>query len=67
MKVILLSVHEEASVCDAALQAGADGFVLKRAIATDLLPAVDAVVSGQRYVSAGVGGDHHGKPRNGKR
>jgi hypothetical protein len=25
--------------------------VLKRAIATDLLPAVDAVLAGQRYVS----------------
>ena len=42
VKVIALSVHDEDSVRDAALRAGADGFVLKRAIATDLLPAVEA-------------------------
>jgi DNA-binding NarL/FixJ family response regulator len=40
MKVIVLSVHDEESVRQAALAAGADAFVLKRAIATDLLPAI---------------------------
>jgi two-component system secretion response regulator SsrB len=54
MKLILLSVHDEPRVCEAALDAGANGFVLKRAIATDLLPAVDAVLAGQQYVSEGV-------------
>ena len=43
LKVIVLSVHDEQSVREAALRAGADAFVLKRAIATDLLNAVDAV------------------------
>ena len=43
IKVIVLSVHDERSVRDAVLKAGADAFVLKRAIATDLLNAVDAV------------------------
>ena len=42
-KLILISVHDQPSVCRAALEAGADAFVLKRAIATDLLPAIDAV------------------------
>jgi len=41
--VIVLSVHDEQSVRRAAMDAGADAFVLKRAIATDLLPAVDRV------------------------
>jgi two-component system secretion response regulator SsrB len=45
LKVIVLSVHDEESVRQAAMEAGADAFVLKRAIVTDLLPAV-AVVSG---------------------
>jgi two-component system secretion response regulator SsrB len=40
LKVIVLSVHDEASVRAAALAAGANAFVLKRAIATDLLPAI---------------------------
>jgi DNA-binding NarL/FixJ family response regulator len=40
LPVIVLSVHDEESVRRAAMEAGADAFVLKRAIATDLLPAV---------------------------
>ena len=43
MHVIVLSVHDEDCVRDAAMAAGADAFVLKRAILTDLLPAVEAV------------------------
>ena len=54
MKLILLSVHDQPSVCRSAMDAGADAFVLKRAIATDLLPAIDAVMAGQNYVSDGV-------------
>lgn len=49
LKLIVLSVHDETSVRDAALRAGANGFVLKRAIAADLLPAVDAVLAGKRF------------------
>ena len=41
--VIVLSVHDEESVRLAAMDAGADAFVLKRAIVTDLLPAVALV------------------------
>ena len=51
MKLIVVSVHDEPSASRLVLEAGANGFVLKRAIATDLLPAVDAVLAGQRYVS----------------
>jgi two-component system secretion response regulator SsrB len=41
LKVIVLSVHDEPNVRRAALEAGADAFVLKRAIVTALLPAID--------------------------
>lgn len=54
-KVLLLSVHDEPAVVAAAFAAGADGLVLKRAIATDLLPAVDALLADQRYVSPAAG------------
>ena len=46
VKVIVLSVHDEQSVRRAAMEAGADSFVLKRAIATDLLDAVEYVRGG---------------------
>ena len=41
LKLVVISVHNEPTVREAALEAGADAFVLKRAIVTDLIPAVD--------------------------
>jgi len=46
LKVIVLSVHDEPAVRRAAMEAGADGFVLKRAIATELLTTIESVSSG---------------------
>src|SRR5271156_490459 len=48
-KLLLLSTHDEPTVFAAANAAGADGLVLKRAIGQDLLPAIDALLAGQRY------------------
>jgi DNA-binding NarL/FixJ family response regulator len=53
LKVLLLSVHDEQAVAECAIAAGADGFVVKRAISTDLLPAVEAILRGERYVTRG--------------
>ncbi len=50
-KLIVLSVHDEPSVCARIMEAGADGFVFKRAIASDLLAALDAVMGEKQYVS----------------
>ena len=46
LKLIVLSVHEERTAEAAVLDAGANGLVFKRSIATDLLPAIDAVLAG---------------------
>ena len=51
LKTIILSVHDEQTVVNECLAAGAKGFVLKRTAATDLLPAVEAVLKGGTYVS----------------
>jgi DNA-binding NarL/FixJ family response regulator len=45
LKVVVLSVHDEDSVCQAAIKAGADAVVLKRVIATDLLATIARVCS----------------------
>ena len=45
-RVIVLSVHDEASVRRTVLEAGADGFVLKRTVAAGLLPAIEAALAG---------------------
>ena len=46
LKVIVLSVHDEQTVRRAAMTAGADAFVLKREIASELLHAVKCVRDG---------------------
>jgi DNA-binding NarL/FixJ family response regulator len=50
-KLIVLSMYDELSVARAAMGAGANGFVLKRAIATDMLDAIAAVLRGESYIS----------------
>ena len=47
-KVLLLSVYDESTVIESAIAAGADGLVVKRAIACDLMTAIDALLAGQR-------------------
>lgn len=54
MKLIIVSIHDQASVSRSVLEAGADGFVAKHSIAGQLLTATDAVLAGQRYVSSEV-------------
>jgi|KBSMisStaDraftv2_1062788.scaffolds.fasta_scaffold100272_3 two-component system secretion response regulator SsrB len=48
-KVLMLSVDDQAAVFASATAAGADGIVLKRAIASDLVPAIDALLAGRRF------------------
>ncbi len=50
-KTVILTVHDEATIARAAVAAGADAVVVKSRLATDLLPAVDALRAGTRYVS----------------
>jgi DNA-binding NarL/FixJ family response regulator len=54
MKVIILSVHDEMTVVDDCLSAGATGFVLKRTASNDLIPAVWEVLKGRTYISPSV-------------
>jgi DNA-binding NarL/FixJ family response regulator len=44
MKIVIVSLHDQPAVGRSVLNAGADGFVIKRTIATDLLPAIDNVL-----------------------
>jgi DNA-binding NarL/FixJ family response regulator len=54
LKVIVLSVHDEESVRRTALEAGADAVVLKRAIVTDLLTAVQLVMGDRTRAGRGL-------------
>jgi DNA-binding NarL/FixJ family response regulator len=60
LKILVLSVHDEPSVGQAVMAAGADGFVVKRALATELLTAVDAILAGECYgPSSGASKETH--------
>ena len=54
IKAIILSVHDEPTVAEECVAAGAKGFVLKRTASTDLLAAVETVLSGGIYISPAV-------------
>jgi len=49
LKVIVLSAHGEPSVLRAVQRLGADGFVAKAAIGSELLDAVEVVLAGRHY------------------
>jgi DNA-binding NarL/FixJ family response regulator len=55
VRVIVLSVHDEPTVAGQMLRTGAAGFVLKRSAATDLIPAVEAVMRGETDVCPALG------------
>ena len=53
-RVLFLTHHSEADIIQAAFDAGASGYVLKSDFNADLIPAVRAVLLGQKFVSRGL-------------
>jgi len=53
-KILFLTQESYADVIQAALNSGAQGYVLKARAAIDLLPAVNAVLEGRQFVSSGL-------------
>ena len=51
-KVIVLTMHADASLAVEALRAGASAFVLKESSGDELLTALERVVNGQSYLAA---------------
>src|SRR5262245_58573313 len=54
VKVVFLSVHEDADYVRTAVAAGALGYVVKCRIASDLLPALRAASAGRAFFSPGI-------------
>ena len=53
-RVLFLSMHDEETVAAYVMAAGADGFVLARDVASELLPAIDTLLTGGRHVPHGA-------------
>lgn len=52
-KILFVSQESSMEVIEAALNAGGLGYVLKTKAETDLLPAVEAILEGRKFVSSG--------------
>jgi DNA-binding NarL/FixJ family response regulator len=51
VKIVFLTVHEDPDFLQAALDAGALGYVVKSRVVTDLSPAIRAALADRRFVS----------------
>jgi DNA-binding NarL/FixJ family response regulator len=54
VKLVFLSVHEDADYVRAAVSVGALGYVVKCRMASDLVPALRAVSQGRPFFSPGI-------------
>lgn len=53
-KILFLSENRSWDIAEEALRTGADGYVVKSNAASELLPAIEAVLAGRQFVSVGL-------------
>ena len=54
IKILMLSMHDNAMIIENAMKAGADGYILKNDLSDDLLNAVEKVMNNETIISASV-------------
>ena len=54
IKILMLSMHDNAMIIEKAVKAGADGYILKNDLSDDLLNAVEKVMNNETIISASV-------------
>jgi DNA-binding NarL/FixJ family response regulator len=55
-KILFVSESRSFEIAEEALKTGATGYVVKSDAATELLPAIKAVLEGRRFISASLAG-----------
>ena len=50
-KIVFLTVNEQVEFLDACIAEGANGYVTKNRLSTDLIPAINAALSGNVFIS----------------
>ena len=55
IKILFASVHRHSDIVEAALRTGAEGYIVKTDAASELLPAIEAILQGERFVSSSLG------------
>ena len=59
IKILMLSMHDNAMIIEKAMKAGADGYILKNDLSDDLLNAVEKVMNNETIISASVDVDEY--------
>ena len=54
IKILMLSMHDNAMIIEKAMKAGADGYILKNDLSDDLLNEVEKVMNNETIISASV-------------
>lgn len=54
VRILVLTMHEDANSLQQAIQSGAAGYVLKKAVDTELLLAIRAVLRGEMYIHSAM-------------
>ena len=69
-RVLILTMHDESALVREAIAAGASGYIVKRAIDSELISAIHAVMRDELYLhpalTRGLFGDRPGSPRPGE-
>jgi DNA-binding NarL/FixJ family response regulator len=63
-KILFVSEQRSPDIAEEALHTGAGGYVVKSKAATELLPAVEAVLQGTQFVSSSLTTSAFGDPKN---
>jgi two-component system, NarL family, response regulator NreC len=53
--VLILTMHDDASLVEEAMRAGASGYIVKRAVEVELIKAIRIVAAGGQYVHPEIG------------
>jgi DNA-binding NarL/FixJ family response regulator len=57
VRVVLLTMHQDAAYARRALEAGAAGFVVKHSAPAELVMAINAALKGQTFITPALAGD----------
>ena len=61
-KILFASAYRSWDMVQAALATGADGYIVKTDAGQELLPAIDAILRGKKFVSASLAGSNAAHP-----
>jgi two-component system response regulator NreC len=54
VRVLILTIHEDETLLREAIRAGASGYIVKRAVESELIGAIHAVLRGDLYIHSGM-------------